>query len=97
MSKSHNEAISEGVKEISSRKPLYTIGPESDASSVTLTGINEPWGVATTTNGDIYVASKKGKKIAIYDAHSYELREEICALIWESPQGGKDMADLSKF
>ena len=96
--KSHNkdnDAISEGIKAISSRRPLYTIGPESDAPSVTLTGINEPWGVATATNGDIYVASKKGKKIAICDAHSYELREEISALIWESPQGGKDMADLS--
>ena len=44
---------------------------------------------------DIYVASKKGKKITIYDAHSYELREEISALIWESSQGGKHMADLS--
>ena len=96
--KSHNEdndVISEGIKTISSHRPLYTIGPESDVSSMTITGINEPWGVTTAPNGDIYVASKKDKKIAIYDGQSHEFREEISQLIWESPQEGKDMADLS--
>ena len=96
--KSHNkdnDVISEGAKTISSCRPLYTIGPESDVPSVTLTDISEPWGVTMGANGDIYVASKKEKKIVIYDSHSHELREEISELIWESPQGGKDMADLS--
>ena len=40
--KSHNEdnnVISEGI---SSHRPFYTIGPESDVLSVTLTSISEP-------------------------------------------------------
>ena len=96
--KSHNKdnnVISEGVKTISSHRPLYTIGPESDIPSVTLMGISEPWGVTIGANDDICVASKKDKKIFLNGGHSYELREEISELIWESPQDGKDMADLS--
>ena len=61
--KSHNDAISEGVKTISSHSPLYTIGPESDIPSVTLTGISEPWGVTMAANDDI--CSKKDKKIVL--------------------------------
>ena len=95
--KSHNkdsDIIREGVKTISSRKPLYTIGPESDVPSMTLTGISEPWGVTVGVNDDIYVASKKDKKIIIYDGRSHELREEINELTWESPQNAKDLASL---
>ena len=45
---------------------------------------------------DIYAASKKKeKKLFIYDGQSHELKEETSALIWESPQNGKDMADVS--
>jgi DNA-binding beta-propeller fold protein YncE len=84
-----------GVKTISSHRPLYTIGPESDVPSMTLTGISEPWGVTVGVNNDIYIASKKDKKIIIYDGHGHKLREEISELIWESPQNAKDMANLS--
>ena len=96
--KSHNkdsEVIREGVKTISSRKPLYTINPESDVPSITLTGIIEPWGITVGVNDDIYIASKKDKKIIVYNSHSHELREEISELIWESPQNAKDLASLS--
>ena len=62
---------------------------------MTLTGISEPWGVTVGVNDNIYVASKKDKKIIIYDGHSHKLREEISELIWESPQNAKDLAGLS--
>ena len=95
--KFHNkdsDVISEGVKTISSRKPLYTIDPESDVPSMTLTGISEPWKITVGVNDDIYVASKKDKKIIIYDGCSHKLREDISELIWESPQNAKDLAGL---
>ena len=64
--KSHNkdsDVIRVGVKTISSHKPLYTLGPESDVPSMTLPGIGKPWGATVGVNDDIYIASKKDKKI----------------------------------
>ena len=67
-----------------SRRPVYTIGPSSDKPVKVLSNITEPWGVTTAPSGDLFVVSKKVKKVLIYDGHDFEFKEEIDRIIWET-------------
>ena len=83
-SEEERDAFGENFKSLSSRRPVYTIGP-TDVPVKILSGIMEPWGVTTTSNGDVFVVSKKGRKVVIYNSHhDYEFKEEIGRLVWES-------------
>ena len=93
----HEDTPTEGVKMLSSRRPVYTIGPTSDEPVGTLSGTMEPWGVTVATpSGDIFVVSKKSKKVMICSSQNYELKEEINQLVWESnSRDSNDMTGLA--
>ena len=69
---------------LSSRRPIFTVGPSSDEPVKILSNIAEPWGVTTASNGDLYVVSRKEKKVLIYDSQNYDFKEEISKLYWET-------------
>jgi len=68
---------------ILSRRPVYTIGPTSDMPVKILSNIMEPWGITTAPNNDVFVVSKRGKKVLVYNGHDYEFKEEIDKIFWE--------------
>ena len=68
---------------ILSRRPAYTIGPTSDMPVKILSNIMEPWGITTAPNNDVFIVSKRGKKVLVYNSHDYELKEEIGKIFWE--------------
>lgn len=76
------------------RRPIYTVGPTSEKPVKLISNVVEPVGVATAANGDIFVLSKKGKKVVILDHNSFELQGEIKRLIGGSSRDS-DMIDLT--
>ena len=87
-----HDSTDENFKMLSSRRPVYTVGPTSDMPVKILSGIVEPWGIATASNDDVFVVSKKGKKVVVYSGHDYEFKEEIGRLVWEASRDN-DMVD----
>ena len=79
-----NHEPSECVGILSSRRPICSVGPSSDEPIKILSNIAEPWGVTTTSNGDLCVVSRKEKKVLIYDCQNYDFKEEISKLYWET-------------
>ena len=69
---------------LSSRRPVFMIGPSSDKPVKILPNIAEPYGVTIASNGDLYVVSRKDKKVLIYDTQNYVFKEEISKLYWET-------------
>ena len=69
---------------LSSRRPIFTVGPSSDEPVKILSNIAEPWGVSTASNGDVYVVSRKEKKVLVYNSQNYDFKEEISKLYWKT-------------
>ena len=73
------------IKTLFSCRPAYSIGPNSDKPIKTISNVIEPWGVATAPNGnELFVVSKKEKKVLIYSNPDYELKEELNKLYWKT-------------
>ena len=83
-SREKHDSTDENIKMLSSRRPVYTIGPTSDMPVKILSGIVEPWGIATASNGDAFVVSKKGKKVVVEQETTYI--SGVC--IYKSYKGG---------
>ena len=79
-----NNEPSECVGILSSRRPIFTVGPSSDEPIKILSNITEPWGVTTASNGELYIVSRKDKKVLIYDNQNYDFKEDISKLYWET-------------
>ena len=72
------------IKVLTFRRPAYTIGPSSDKPVKVLSNITEPCGITTAPNGDLYVVSKKGKKVLLYAGHDFEFKEQLDCIYRET-------------
>ena len=82
-SSTEHEVADKCITILSSRRPAYTIGPTSDMPVKILSNIMEPSGITTALNNDVFVVSKKEKKVLVYNGHDYEFKEQIGKIFWE--------------
>ena len=87
-------AFNEDVKTLSFHRPAYTIGPKAEMPVKIIPNVAEPFGIATASNGDLFVACKKGKKIMIFNHTDFDSQRDISRLIGAKPREN-DLVDLS--
>ncbi len=83
------------VKTLRFRRPVHTIGPNSEKPVKIISDVMEPFGVTTTENGNIVVAAK-AKKLIILNS-DYEHHGEISRLIGDFSRNNEivDLVDIA--